>query len=128
MQAQVDQGTVMQKAQRRKQGESSSDSGIPLISRFPYSRLTGDQIIRLFSVYQITLGNSLTDSYNIIESIQQMDRCNFEVAIKNILGSSSQPKPVTVSLETFRAAALDSLQPVGVISNQSLQIVPYEYT
>lgn len=43
MQAQKDQGTVLQKAQRRKQGEGSSSSlGLPIISRFPYTRLTVD--------------------------------------------------------------------------------------
>lgn len=82
-----DPDSVMNKAQKRKQGEGSSNSTcMTLISSFPYSRLTVEQVINLFQVYQIRLGHSLEDSQTIVSSIQHMDRCKFEVVIRQLLG------------------------------------------
>lgn len=86
MQAQWDTDSVLKKAQKRKQGEGSSSlAGMSLVSSFLYSRLTLEQIISLFEVYQIRLGNSLDDSKSIITGIQHMDRSRFEVLIKHVM-------------------------------------------
>ena len=86
MHAKGDTDSVMNKAQKRKQGEGSSNStGMTLISSFPYSRLTVEQVINIFQVYHIRLGHSLEDSQTIVSSIQHMDRCKF-VVIRQILG------------------------------------------
>lgn len=112
MQAQVDEGNIMQKAQKRKQGASSSSLGMTLINRFPYSRLIVEQIIRLFQVYQIKLGYSDEDSYTIIDNIKHMDRDQFEIAIKSIITSPSysQHTPIIISLDHLKVGILDDQQ------------------
>ena len=84
-----DNEPILSKAQRRKQDSSSSHTGIQLLNSFPYSRLTVEQIVDLFRVYQISLGNNLDDCRIIIANIQQLDRARFEIVIKNLL---SQPR------------------------------------
>ena len=130
MQAQEDQGTIMQKAQKRKQGASSSTTGMALVDRFPYSRLTVDQIIRLFKVYQINLGHSLDDSYTIIDSIQKMPRIQFESTIKNLLSAPSclQQQSVTLSLDHLRSHDISPTQDAVHPHPDRLQMIPYEYS
>lgn len=89
MSVQDDQAHTMSKAQKMKQSSGSSSTGIPLLSSFPYSRLSTDQIVDLFHVYQIKLGSQVKDCRSIIECIQQIDRSRFEQVVKTLL---SQPR------------------------------------
>lgn len=128
MQAQEDQGTVLQKAQRRKQGEgSSSSSYLLIISRFPYTRLIVDQIISLFQVYQIKLGNCIEDSHLIINSIRNMDRSRFQSTITQLISSVRDSQQVaTLSLDQL---GLETAPQEHTSSSRlGLQIVPYEYS
>lgn len=111
MQAKGDEDSIMSKAKKRKAGTgSSSSSGILLISRFPYSRLTIEQIVNIFSVYQIRLGNSVDDSHIIISSIRHMDRHHFEVVIQQLMNDSrNSQQMVTLKLEQLESVANSNL-------------------
>lgn len=58
VQAQDDPASTLSRAKKRKSGEGSSSSGMTLFNSFSYSRLTIEQIIRLFQVYQFQLLSS----------------------------------------------------------------------
>lgn len=58
--AQGSTSTVMDKAQKRakaKVNKETSGSGIPLLSCFPFSRLTLEEFENIFRVYNIKLGS-----------------------------------------------------------------------
>lgn len=76
--------STMTKAVKRK-GAAAPTTGLPLVTNFPYHRLTLDQIESLFQVYQITLGTTVDERKVLITMIQNMDRAQFETAIKAYL-------------------------------------------
>lgn len=123
MQAQGDADSIMSKARKRKAGEGSSSSGIPLISRFPYFRLTIEQVINLFNVYQIRLGNSVDDSHIIISSIRHMDRQHFELVIQQLLQDSKKSQQmVTLGLEQLESVDRNNLDTNSVGRPRQLRL------
>lgn len=100
---------------------------MPIISRFPYTRLTVDQIISLFQVYQIKLGNCIEDSHLIIHSIRNMDRSNFQSTITQLLSSVRDTQQVaTLSLDQLGLGKNPTEHNSSVRAGS--QIVPYEHT
>lgn len=97
---------IISKAKKRvrERGEgSSSTSGIPLVNSFPFRRLTLDQIVDLFRVYQIQLGNAEHDHVAIIQAIQQLDRAQFEKYVKELLDRTKSSKSLVVAdIKTFQ--------------------------
>lgn len=74
------------KKRAREKGEgSSSEAGIPLLTSFPYNRLTIEQIDSLFKIYNIQLGTDPQHMADIIKAFQIMDRTKFESVIRQLL-------------------------------------------
>lgn len=85
--------SVLTKAKKRARtkevGDSSSGSaGIPLITNFPYNRLTIQQIVDLFRVYQIQLGATSQDQHTIIQALRDLGRPQFEKVIETIMSQT----------------------------------------
>lgn len=98
---------VLKRIRDKEVGSNSADAGIPLITNFPYLRLTVAQISELFQVYQIRLGSSHSDQLKIIEAIQLMDRDKFEVVIKHLLAEAkTQNAPFRLTSEILDSTAL----------------------
>ena len=108
----------LQKRARAREEGSSSQAGIPLLTSFPYRRLTLEQIDQLFQVYGIHLGHSNQDRLDIITAMQTLDRPQFEVVIKNLLQQ-------TKSVDRVNKVILDRatfLTMVRVGSNNDLNV------
>lgn len=107
---QADPASTMSKAIKRKQtatGSSHTSGSIPLLNTFFYSRLSLDQIVDLFQVYHIRLGTSTEDRKTLIEQIQLMDRCRFELVVKDLLYQTKiDSRPVTLDLVHLSSSTL----------------------
>lgn len=103
--------SILGRAQKRarERGESShSTSGIPLVSNFPFRRLSVEQIHDLFSVYHIQLGTNRQDSFHIISAIQQLERSQFETYIKLLLQKAKDMSRVVVNSSDFDSQGLEA--------------------
>lgn len=69
---------VLKRAQKRKASGPSKSAGNPLLDKFPYTRLTLDQITHLFQIYNIQLGKNIEERNLLIPAIQSMNRNQFE--------------------------------------------------
>lgn len=101
---------TLTKAVKRKTTTVSS-SGMALVTSFPYTRLTLEQIESLFQVYQLNLGRTVEERRHIISLLQTMNRNDFEQAIKALLGSDSQ-QPIGDFLSTYNAQLDTSLSDI----------------
>lgn len=79
--AQGSSETVIAKAQKLAQVRDvagSSSSGITLLTRFPFPRLTDEEIEQLFQVYNIRFGLANLDRHELVSAIQTLSRADFD--------------------------------------------------
>jgi hypothetical protein len=67
---------------------SLNSSSCPLFDNFPFTRLTVEEIVELFSSYRIKLGDNAQHREQIILVIQTSSRISFENTIKQVIDKS----------------------------------------
>lgn len=103
--------TVMAKAQRLAQAKeinALSSAGIPILTRFPFTRLTDEEIEQLFLVYNIKFGLAHLDRKTLVRAIQNLSRTEFDELIRNAFDSLRQ-KPNDTQLVVIEQDAQGSL-------------------
>lgn len=107
---------ILQRAQKRKTTGNSKPAGNPLLHHFPYTRLTVEQIIQLFQVYNITLGRNPQERELLILAIQKLNRQQFDSILTTLNTTShstehqilqlSDLSPLDTSLELSSSSSL----------------------
>lgn len=64
-----------------------STRGILLLSCFPYSRLTEEEIAELFRAYHIRLGVNDLNTTQVVQAIRMLDRKQFEDLLRQVFES-----------------------------------------
>lgn len=111
IQAQGGVGSILGKAKKRirAKGEgSTTQTSIPLVTSFPFRRLTIEQIDELFQIYHIHLGHHPKDKATIITTLQTMDRAKYELLIKDLLDQTKSRDKVIVD-KNFPASQVDTI-------------------
>lgn len=111
IQSQPGPTSVLTKAKKRarEKGDSSvTGAGIPLITNFPFNRLTTDQVVDLFRVYQIQLGHNSGDQILLINAIKHMDRSRFEILVKELIFR-------TKATSSDKFVVVDNVDIIGVV-------------
>lgn len=113
IQSQPGPTSILTKAKKRaqeKEDSSVSSAGIPLITNFSFNRLTTDQVVDLFRVYQIQLGHNSGDQILMINTIKHMDRPRFEILVKDLIlitkATSLDQLVVVDNVDTISAESL----------------------
>ena len=91
IQAQADPSSTLTKAKKRarnKDAGNHSGTGIPLVTNFPYQRLTLEQISNLFRIYKIQLGKDADEATTMIQNIQKLRRASFETYLHSLIDKS----------------------------------------
>lgn len=60
----------------------SANKDLPLLSNFPYSRLTEEEVASLFRAYNTRLGIDTLQIIDIFKAIKQLDRSDFDKLMK----------------------------------------------
>lgn len=76
---------IMARATARVQSKynlRSGNTGIPLLTSFPYTRMTADEVADLFNAYSIRLGCEDLDAPTIVTALKELSRQEFEQLLR----------------------------------------------
>lgn len=71
----------------RRGGRGGSSSGIPILSEFPYPSLSDQEIISLFEISGLKLGDSLDQKLTVVKHLRSLSRTRFQNACTEIISS-----------------------------------------
>lgn len=85
--------SVLARATARVQSKynlRSTSKGISLLNRFPYNRMTHNEVAALFQAYNIKLGCGDLDAPTIVTALKELDRSAFDQLIKQAFDNIKQ--------------------------------------
>lgn len=81
---------------RRGGRAGCSSSGIPILTEFPYPSLTDQEIISLFEISGLKLGDTLDQKLRVVKHLRTLSRARFQSTCTEVISSRAPDATIPI--------------------------------